>query len=110
MNDYFAKNENSHPREDVITKGLTGVVEEERGTGPRPPHKSVVARQPAQPLVSLVTLSGGSLAINLSVSTFILENICFGAPAFLGLDVSQQLLPQNSWGLRVNPGRQIIFF
>ena len=58
----------------------------------------------------MVTVSGGALAIDLFVSTFILENIFFGGPAFPGLDVSQQPLVQNSWGLRVNPGRQFFFF
>lgn len=57
----------------------------------------------------MVTVSGGALAIDLSGSNFILENTCFGAPSFPGLDVSQQPLPQNSWGLRVNPGKQIFF-
>lgn len=58
----------------------------------------------------MVTVSGGALAIDSFVSTFILENIFFGGPAFPGLDVSQQPLVQNSWGLRVNPGRQFFFF
>lgn len=60
QNDFFARKEKSHGGEDDITKGLTEVGEEERGQDPGP-RVWLPGNQP-QPLVALVTVSGGVLA------------------------------------------------